>query len=633
MNKLQTIFQVIKGKSLAPTEGTFNSFNIFDLMKGIQADLNKGTASRCIDMIGKSLGALEWQVKQDDEVLGDHWFYNIIDTPNRFNPSWQSFLEQYIYALISGGNVLYQVKDTSEVILWDWKHVTPKFGNGVISYYEYMEGGTTVRIPIEETVHIKTLTTGSYQKTNLIGTPKVFNSASEYIKAEQLLQTFTENEISSGGISPVMITTQDNSVMVEGPQLEALKKQLRTIYGDQQKFIIGEGLKPEVFTKSAALTSDAYPSSMGGIKTALLEAICMQMGVPSIIATGKLIAGKDNARTIVNWFYDYTVTPYANVFAQYMSEWIRSVDRDRSITLDFVRPKYMDFTDEMTMARFEWDKEDRENAPTQTNLSLYPKPNGVRTAVKSATDEELLKAYEVRVKSLTDDLEKPIKEWVKELQEVIINNVDDNFKSLSGLFSLDLWGKKLRERVSPILAIFIVKRVQEIQAELGDEPQRLPTLEQESLSESLSKITEPAKTIDKEMLKIIKEEVNKDPRNALANIKERINNKFTEHYSESKVKIIAEQSAKVAENGSKSKVYRKKGWKLQWIANTFVDGGNFREDHADLHRQIVSSEEKFIIKSVGENGDTSVIATSYPSEPSQPASQAIGCKCTIRAVR
>jgi hypothetical protein len=318
-----------------------------------------------------------------------------------------------------------------------------------------------------------------------------------------------------------------------------------------------------------------------------------------------------------------------DIICEYFNGYIS--EKGEEAKLSFTPRMYIDAAEKRDQERHEWEREDRENRAVETRS--YPKTNGVATAVKSADEKELiLKQYQKNIGDLSESLEKPIKEWVEDLQELVLSELESQ-KSLTGLFNLSEWGRKLREKVSPLLAKYIVRRVEEVQAEIGDEPLPYPQESQSALEDSLSKIAEPAKTIDKELDKIIKEEIRRDPENAFANIKERVNGKFTEHYSESKVKLIAKQSAKVAENSLKRKVAKRKGWKLQWVSNTFRDGGNFREDHAKLDGKKVEADEPFEIETVDEEGNTTTIKTDYPNEPSQPASQAIGCECTIKASR
>lgn len=598
----------------------------------VKADISKGTAQRCVSLIGTALGDIEYYIEVNGERVDDHWYYEVMDSPNRFNPSWQAFINQFTASYLAYGNTLYQTID-KELIYLDWSYVEPKINNGLITRYAYRENGSIYYISPEDAIHIKDLSIGSFAKTSLYGVASRYKAAEEYIKAEAKLIAYTDSEFDTGGVVPTLITTQTGEARPEKKTMESLKATLRNIYGGEHQSIFAEGAKIENFSKNNELIKGGFKE---GISKALSQNIATQFGVPYIILNGDFNIGKDNARTVVNFFYGNTITPLANTFCEYMSEWIRSVDRRRDIKLTFTPPIYQDAEDVRESQRFEWEAEDRER------MLSNPTENVERSIKKKSTEN--IDDWWQRKNSFLDEgikeLEKPLKIWFDELEDVILDRVDETLKNADHLTETKILGalfdriyKRLVELASPVLSKFVISVISNID-EIADEPTVYSNEAEASVRESLELMKKPVETIDKEIDRLIKETILESPDDLKARIKEKIKGKFSDVYTESRIDLIATQSATVAKNSATRKVYQKRGWKMQWVSQR---DKRVRPSHKKLDGTIIEPDGVFQIEGVTVNDDGTEDTVThnglYPGDPDLPPEESMRCRCDIKAVR
>jgi uncharacterized protein with gpF-like domain len=307
-----------------------------------------------------------------------------------------------------------------------------------------------------------------------------------------------------------------------------------------------------------------------------------------------------------------------DIICEYFNGYIS--EKGEEAKLSFTPRMYIDAAEKREQERHEWEREDRENRAVETRS--YPKINGKATAVKSADELAIFwRTKEAERKSYSDDLKKPLKKFLNELEKEILSNTDNvksfNQKNLSGLFDLDFWFKRIAELTSPTIANIVIDTIDNIDGSGGEDYTRD---EEVVVEETIENMETPVATIDKELKAEIEAVLRESPENVRARLDKVVKDRFDTVYTKSRLDTIADTTSHNVQQSTTRKVHKRKGWKSQWLTER---DDKVRPSHEELDGTIIESDGAFDV-----NGALAL----YPGNTGE-ASEDINCRCVLKAVR
>ena len=564
-----------------------------------------GIVYRCIKLRADSFASYNQKVLIDGKEVENHPIYDLI-ADNNWNQikslllqwldmSGNSYLYFYEYATKS-----YQiyVMPSSQT-----KVNTGKQNEALIKSYVF---GSNIVMP-NEVLHLRTLApSNDFYKNTVIGTPTLLNASMDLLQVEKQALDYFERKLLRDNTEHYYLSTES----VNQNEKRQLKEFFNSIVPNNLKAlaVLGNGeelksLKPE--------SKDILSINLREIQ----ETITNIWGVPFRLLDGNT-PNRNTADVIEYNFQNQVVFPLVQTFNSELTKFFRKLYNDNRIEIVSDEPIYTDYEYYLKEMQFDVTHgiKSRNEIRTERNLEaipdgdIYLSTNGL-TAINNLLQQrpeniELSKSNEAMKyivwKNINDTrdyyqnrIEKSVSDTFKQLENELISNLEKSLnKEINlgiDLFDISKWRDIIAKTTTKPVGDLITKIAKDSLKAINENTsltsweKRISAMTKNStdkIRDSINTIHDGTKLA---VQKVIAENPLIGATELLSKITEKTKYLFSEVYTKSRAKMIADTTATYSTTLSQRSVFSEYNYDLQWLSSR---DNKTRDAHIDADGQI-----------------------------------------------
>jgi len=605
------------------------------------------------------------QGREDVPLPQNHWLYTLFDgKPNPFYNLRQLKILTSLWLDLYGNAYLYtpllNQKFPTQMYILPASFVKPKVNSdGFVGSYDVTVSGNITSIESKEICHLKTMKpdTKSYFNNFIIGQPLLLQASANVVGADKEIIEFVQSYFERETIPPFVLTSPDN---MTDDQYSIFKAQWNTVMKDYPILGLLEGgmdVKPITSEKSASNIG-----SLDSIDKTILTRLASIWGVPAALLTNDF-QNRATAEVTMQRFREDTIDSLVTDFEDSLTDHFRQWDSTIFFSHEFYTYKDPDTQFMNDLGLYKNGVINRNELRQKHGLKIIPDgdvfliPSNLTTFDKLTTNpipanpakvlkyigsnlkdvpEDVKKAFWIKTENLRHNHGKEIKlgtiKGFKEIQNKINRNIDSiksvkNLKNLTediNLPTLEEWESALEDNTKDPIKKQVIAILKESFNDAGGEFDEGAFKEKiaKMVKKSTAKIKMGASTASDEVLNLVKDIIHENPlasnSELLNNIKNSVNFKFDNIFTESRANLIAQTTSTFTTGIAQNAAWSDMGIGMSWLS---VRDGKVRAAHAEADGQLQYSlsDSGFLVDGLdcefpGDTGD---------------AGNDIGCRCSM----